>query len=177
MLGGSSRGGAYEHHARPRPPDGVEDDVGEQNRGEDESLHPGYCLRGPCSFSRDPYTSAAAAATPPPPQSNLLNRRGESNNQGLTPLLLSTASAARGRRRDGSVSKGNTSTHNDSTKHKQHNQIPIRNRPHRAASDLVLNVAVMEEVHGVDVSWLHHPSKGMETAYRAEERHNTNTEG
>ena len=31
---------------------------------------------------------------------------------------------------------------------------------HRALSDLPLPIGIMEEVHGVDVSWLHKPNKG-----------------
>jgi hypothetical protein len=136
----------------------------QQNTGEPldsvSFLHPGFSPNNP--YSRDPYTSAALAATPP---STLRNRRGDSS-QGLTPLLLNTASAARGRRRDGGVSSNNNNNNGDKNFLNIVNPNPRpRNRPHRAASELVLNVAVMEEVHGVDVSWLHHTNKGIEMAY------------
>lgn len=35
-----------------------------------------------------------------------------------------------------------------------------RTSRHRASSDLPLPIGIMEEVHGVDVSWLHKPNKG-----------------
>ena len=134
--------------------------ITERHRDTDEadgfvSFHPGFSSNN--ASSRDPYTTAALAATPQ--ASALRNRRGDSS-QGLTPLLLNTASAARGRRRDGGVS-GNNENGGDKASLNIVNPKPRpRNRPHRAASELALNVAAMEEVHGVDVSWLHHTNKG-----------------
>lgn len=101
-------------------------------------------LLHPCrSFGGCLLDTNYVATTPPQLQPALHDRRGISDLS-LTPLLLNTASAARSRRWEGN--SGSTQRHN---------------RTHRAASDLVLKVAVMEEVHGVDVSWLHHPNKRM----------------
>ena len=82
-------------------------------------------------------------ATAPSPT---LHERSQSIDDPATAhLLLDTASAAKWRRGEGSP--GNSDQ-------------PRRIKP--ALSDnLVLKVAVMEEVHGVDVSWLHRPHKGI----------------
>jgi len=40
---------------------------------------------------------------------------------------------------------------------------------HRASSDLPLPIGIMEEVHGVDVSWLHKPNKGKTVSHGLEE--------
>ena len=127
------------------PSAGVEVLVNGNRRAEDTtrsdkatSLLQPCCSSGGCLLD-----SNFVATTPPPsgPQPALHDRRGISQ-QSLSPLLLNTASAARSRRWEGNNQRN-------------------KNRPHRAASDLVLKVAVMEEVHGVDVSWLHHPNKRM----------------
>ena len=124
-------------------------------------LHPGFDTS---SSSRDSYTFAALAATPP--SSALYTRRNNESSQGITPLLLNTASAARGRRRDGGVSSNNNSSKSSDNSLNIVNPNPRpRNRPYRAASELVLNVGAMEEVHGVDVSWLHHTNKGIDMAH------------
>jgi hypothetical protein len=116
-------------------------------------LHPGYQPFG------DPYTFAALAATPsstqiqppsrapPPPPINT----GENSDRGFPTLLLSTASAARGRRKDNGI------TPPDQDNSRLNIVVPSpRNRPnrarsdvHRTTSDQQLNVQYMEEVHGV----------------------------
>ena len=73
----------------------------------------------------------------------------------LNPLLANTASAARWRRRGDSLA-GNSGASNVNKQHYRE-----RDSRKRDSKDLVLKVAVMEEVHGVDVSWLHRPNKGM----------------
>ncbi|KAK3722392.1 Microtubules assembly and stabilization protein [Vermiconidia calcicola] len=109
------------------------------------------------------YENESDAPTPPihQQQSRLLHerRRGapstdssdisrqQSQKEAITPLLLHTASSARWRRRENNIR--NTNSSNPSIRA-------------RAASDLVLKVAVMEEVHGVDVSWLHHPNSNRD---------------
>ena len=173
---------------REYQPKGIEDDAprepatGYQAYDRASDLHPGYQ-----PSSGDPYTFAGLAATPtstqppsrapPPPPINT----GENSDRGFPTLLLSTASAARGRRKDNGIV--NPSPDNS----RLNIVVPSpRNRPsrarsdvHRATSDQQLNVEYMEEVHGVgvyqsfsrckreactdswpDVSWLHHPNKG-----------------
>ena len=121
-------------------------DVNGRGGGEQDTRSDSVNLLHPCGSTGGCLLDTA---TPPPREPSLHDRRGVSN-QSLTPLLLSTASAARCRRRPES------NTNNSQ-----------RNRPHRAASDFLqhpvrkYSVAAMEEVHGVDVSWLHHPHKGM----------------
>ena len=58
------------------------------------------------------------------------------------PLLLNSASAARWRRKE--------------SQHK----VPLAREIKRSASDVELKADRMEELHGVDVSWLHRPNKG-----------------
>lgn len=94
-----------------------------------------------------------AATTPPPSSTSTLDPLEDDFVSPTTaPLLLSTATAARWRRREGSKDLGN--------KDKNRN---------RAKSELVhikvVEIAHMEEEHGVDVSWLHRPNKG--NIYRA----------
>ena len=103
-------------------------------------LHP-CCVEGcllDTTFTRQPTT---------PPRQSVIHpaTSNGADEQSLTPLLLQTASAARWRRRENNLSNSNSD---------------IAKLRERANSELILRVAVMEEVHGVDVSWLHHPNKG-----------------
>lgn len=82
-----------------------------------------------------------------------------SPNPATAPLLFSTASAARWRRKGGSLSNIDVNQH-------QHSKPAKSNPRHRAASVHVRPIEGMEEVHGVDVSWLHRPNKGPHVAER-----------
>lgn len=112
-----------------------------------------------------PATTFVASTPPtrapsPPPAPPTAGTNALLDSDSDQALLLSTASAARWRRNE-------TNPHN--------RRKPQIERLHvRANSELVLQVKVMEEVHGVDVSWLHHPNKGIER-YRAVSRAHTNS--
>jgi len=91
-----------------------------------------------------PQGPPSRAPPPPPPAAQTGAPVHVESDQAI---LLNTASAARWRRRE---------------------KYPIDSRKSelgelrgRSNSELVLQVKVMEEVHGVDVSWLHHPNKGI----------------
>jgi hypothetical protein len=95
------------------------------------------------SLNTDGSPRSTPATTPPTPPPGLHERRGGEKPE-LSPLIIQTASAARWRRRENNLSNSNFDKFRG-----------------RANSELVLQVAVMEEVHGVDVSWLHHSNKGI----------------
>lgn len=95
------------------------------------------------SIPSDPYSFSSDSPTAHPP----------SPNPTTAPLLFSTASAARWRRKGGSLNNINVNQHQ--------NLQPTKSNPrHRAASVQARPIEGMEEVHGVDVSWLHRPNKG-----------------
>ena len=118
--------------SRPAPtPPPVTVNEGSRHNSSDN----GSGLLNPC-FSTDGCLLDTTFAATPPHQ-----RRGVISDTSLTPLLLTTASEARWRRR-----KNLSNSNIEGQK--------------RVSRDLVLKVSVMEEVHGVDVSWLHRPKQG-----------------
>lgn len=105
-------------------------------------------LQQTCPSTGDCISDTTFTVTPPHEESSLRDRRGF-NSQPPKPPLLDTASVAQCRGRDGGS-----------------NSNPRKRKHLRAVSDLVSKVTTMEEVHGVDVSWLHHPHKGMAATTR-----------
>lgn len=96
----------------------------------------------PCCFNGDCILDTSS--TPP-------NKSASATLDPATaPLLLNKASAARWRRKGGGLNNIDVDV----------NQGPGKTSHQRTASGLFVPVAGMEQVHGVDVSWLHKPNKG-----------------
>ncbi|KAK5170445.1 Microtubules assembly and stabilization protein [Saxophila tyrrhenica] len=125
------------NNARKRKP--LPSRVGVANNLSGRDVEPQGCPPGtaPTPPQRAPPAPPSIPAASAPPETN-----------GDQALLLDTASAARWRRQEAKPSNSRNST--------------LAKLHSRANSELVLQVKVMEEVHGVDVSWLHHPNKGIQ---------------
>lgn len=143
MLGGSPSISAAATFPSPRQSSDLQEINGKTRHVASRSvsastlLHP--CCVGDCILAIHPTSAQPTAAR---------DSQGQRANIGGADqvALLHTASAARWRRRQNNLSNSNS----DNEKLRE-----------RANAELVLKVAVMEEVHGVDVSWLHHTNKGM----------------
>jgi hypothetical protein len=99
-----------------------------------------------------PTPQVPPTRTPPPPPTPPDTPSASLEAQSDQALLLNTASAAQWRRRDNHPINSRNAT--------------LQKLRGRSNSELVLQVKVMEEVHGVDVSWLHHPNKGIQQRKR-----------
>ena len=120
-----------------------------------EALLHRCCEHGGCLLDFDFNTAHAPPVFPRPSPTSTPHTTEPGQEEGgkydFAPLIFSTASAAQWRRRG--ISLGSSS------RQKQHLRDNSGNRRYVSPQDLVLRVAVMEEVHGVDVSWLHKPTK------------------
>ena len=131
-----------------------------ENDEEDTGLfHPGY------PRATDTHTSPVSTVVPPSlsPTSSGSRATDKSeeyqfNKYEIGPLIVSTATTAQWRRRGSSWDSGN-GRQRQRLQHRQLLLPPQQPDPRSSATSVTVPIASMEEVHGVDVSWLHHPSK------------------